>query len=158
MELNETTTAVPETEPAALLEVLAAAQHQGDDEEDDAELGCDSLEQWVTEILAPTYPRRITTQFRWCAQWWQHTEAIVRLEALWRSWEALRLDPRLGMATWHRDYLDTQLAVLTGPAGPFADCQPDRHFAPDEPTLRVEPTPPGWWHAGNHTPTGGGHE
>ena len=112
---------------------------------EEPELGCESLEQWVTEVLAATYCRRVTGQFRWCAQWWRHAEAIVRLEALWRSWEALRVDPLLGMATWHRDYLDSQLPVLTGPTGPFADCQPDRHFEPEQPELPLMPAPEGWW-------------
>jgi hypothetical protein len=106
---------------------------------------CASLEQWVTEVFAPTYARRATPTFRWCASWWQHAEAISRLEALWRSWETLRRDPLLGMATWYRDYLDSQLPVLTGPAGPFADCDPTRHFPAEQPALPVIPAPAGWW-------------
>lgn len=106
---------------------------------------CGSLEQWVEQVFTATYARRATPTFRWCAQWWRHAEAISRLEALWRSWEALRLDPLLGMATWYRDYLDSQLPVLTGPAGPFADCDPTQHFDPAEPCLPHTPAPPGWW-------------
>ena len=29
-------------------------------------------------------------QLVWAADWWRYTEAVVRLEALWRSWEHLR--------------------------------------------------------------------
>src|SRR5437899_2485751 len=81
-----------------------------------------NVEAWVAGWFAPTFARRLGTA-RWCAQWWLHAEAIVRLEALWRSWEALRLDPTLGMATWLRDHLDPQRAVLMGDSGPFQACE-----------------------------------
>src|SRR5690349_10635881 len=44
------------------------------------------VEAWVAGWFAPTFARRLGTT-RWCASWWLHAEAIVRLEALWRSWE-----------------------------------------------------------------------
>jgi hypothetical protein len=74
-----------------------------------------------------TFGRPIGGEIRWCAQWREHAEAIGRLEALWRSWEALRLDPGMCMATWLTNYLDPQLAVLLGRGGPFAQCNVDRH-------------------------------
>jgi hypothetical protein len=86
-----------------------------------------NLDDWVREYFAPTFGRPIGGEIRWCAQWRQHAEAIGRLEALWRSWEALRLDPGMGMATWLTNYLDPQLAVLLGRGGPFAQCNVDRH-------------------------------
>lgn len=103
------------------------------------------VEPWVADILAPTFPRRATSQFRWCAQWWRHPEAVLRLEALWRSWEACRTDPMLGISGWLRDHLDPQLAVLAAPAGPFAECDPSRHFDPAEPALPLQSAPDGWW-------------
>ncbi len=106
---------------------------------------CDSLEEWVADVFAATYARRSTPTFRWCAQWWRHPEAIARLEALWRSWEALRTDPLLGIASWHASHLDQQLPILTGAAGPFADCDPTRHFDPEQPYLPVQPAPADWW-------------
>lgn len=87
----------------------------------------DSLDDWVREYFAPTFGRPIGGEIRWCAQWREHAEAIGRLEALWRSWEALRLDPALGMATWLTHHLDAQLTVLLGRAGPFSQCSSDRH-------------------------------
>ena len=104
-----------------------------------------SLEAWVVEVFTATYLRRPTPTFRWCAQWWRHPEAIARLEALWRSWEALRLDPLLGIANWYANHLDQQLPILTGPAGPFADCDPTEHFDPPHPQLPHTPAPAGWW-------------
>ncbi len=102
-----------------------------------------SLEAFVAEHFAPVYTRAQSPTLRWCACWWDHAEAIYRLEALWRSWETCRLDPRLGMAGWLRDHLDPQLAVLTSPTGPFMQCTADRH-SPLKP-LPVLPAPPGHW-------------
>lgn len=87
----------------------------------------DTLEAWVTEYFTVTFARSIGGEIRWCAHWDQHAEAVTRLEALWRSWETLRLDPNLGIATWLTNYLDPQLAALLSRAGTFAQCSPDRH-------------------------------
>ena len=86
-----------------------------------------SLLEFVVEHFGPVYARNISPTVRWCASWWDHAEAIYRLEALWRTWELYRLEPRLGIASWLRDYLDPQLAQLTSPTGPFASCTEDRH-------------------------------
>jgi hypothetical protein len=104
-----------------------------------------SLEEWVESVFAPTYARRTTPTFRWCGEWWRHPEAISRLEALWRSWEALRLDPLLGMSTWYSGHLDHQLPILTAAAGPFAECDPTRHFPPETDRLAHVPAPADWW-------------
>jgi hypothetical protein len=98
-----------------------------------------SLLEFVTEGFAPVYCRVPTPTLRWCARWWDHAEAIYRLESLWRSWELYRLEPRLGMASWLRDYLDPQLRELTSPTGPFASCTDERH-AGSRP-LRTEQPP-----------------
>ena len=47
--------------------------------------------------------------------------------ALWRSWEALRVDEPAGMATWLTSLLDPQLPILMGPRGPFHGCTLERH-------------------------------
>jgi Domain of unknown function (DUF4913) len=88
-----------------------------------------TLQEWVHEYFAPTFGRLVGGEHRWCPQWHEHAEAITRLEALWRSWEALRLDPALGMATWLGHHLDQQLPILMGRQGPFAQCTPDRHVS-----------------------------
>ena len=97
-----------------------------------------SLLEFVTEGFAPVYCRSTSPTTRWCASWWDHAEAIYRLEALWRSWELYRLEPRLGIASWLRDYLDPQLNVLISPAGPFAQCTEDRH-SPGKPLRTNQP-------------------
>lgn len=101
-----------------------------------------NVEAWVAGWFAPTFARRLGT-VRWCAAWWRHAEAIVRLEALWRSWEALRHDPELGMGTWLRDHLDPQRAVLMGDGGPFQACEGAEHNP--APELPHTPAPAGYW-------------
>jgi len=102
-----------------------------------------SLEEWVVDYFGPMFSRPLSPALRWCACWWDHAEAISRLEALWRTWEVARLDPLRGMAVWYRDHLDAQLPVLLSAAGPFAQCAPDRH-APTRP-LPTTAAPDGYW-------------
>ena len=101
-----------------------------------------SLEAWVVGHFTRVYTRRHGGPMRWCRQWWQHAEAITRLEALWRSWETLRHEP-LGMDAWLRGHLDHHLPQLMSAAGPFAACTPDKHTDPGE--MATTPVPAGWW-------------
>jgi hypothetical protein len=101
------------------------------------------LLEFVTDGFAPVYCRATSPTVRWCPRWWDHAEAIYRLEALWRTWELYRLEPRLGIASWLRDYLDPQLAALTSPTGPFAQCTDERH-SPIKP-LRTDYPPEGYF-------------
>ena len=129
-----------------LLQLVDAGSPGGDATDSEPFLPCfGSLEEWVVSVFAPTYARRTTPTFRWCGEWWRHPEAISRLEALWRSWEALRLDPLLGMSTWYASHLDHQLPILTAAAGPFAECDPTRHFPPETDRLAHTSAPADWW-------------
>ncbi|MFD0690947.1 DUF4913 domain-containing protein [Actinomadura fibrosa] len=105
------------------------------------------LTGWVTQHFVPIYRRTLGGDFRWCAQWWQHGEAISRLMALWYSWEAMRLQGATGMALWYRDHLDHQLPVLLGPRGPFYQCTENEHLIPHQ--ARLVPTPSGWLVSGS---------
>ena len=102
-----------------------------------------SVQEWVTSHFLPMFRRPLGGEFRWCAQWWQHAEAITRLTALWHSWEAMRLQPGTGMAIWLRDHLDHQLPVLLGRSGPFSMCSEDEHIDPRQ--ARTQQAPDGWW-------------
>lgn len=51
----------------------------------------------------------------WAADWWRYPEAVSRIEALWRAWEHLRLDPATGMSVWFRDHADHHMRVLMNP-------------------------------------------
>lgn len=81
-----------------------------------------NVDEFVRMYLLPNW-RRKPHNASWCSRWWEHAEAISRLEALWESWEKLRLEPGTGMATWWRDYADPHMAVLTDrDTGPFTKC------------------------------------
>lgn len=88
-----------------------------------------SVEAWVEGYFVPVFRRPLGGEFRWCVQWLDHAEARERLDALWRSWEALRDDEPAGMATWLTSLLDPQLPILMGPRGPFHGCTLARHDA-----------------------------
>lgn len=103
-----------------------------------------TLTAWMTEWFLPTWQHRLDQSQIWCAQWWQHAEAIARLEAMWRAWEALRLDGALGMATWWRDVADYQMLQLLDQNGPFAACR-GGHTDDDALFLTGDPAPPGWF-------------
>ena len=100
---------------------------------------------WVAKWLCPNLEREIKRTFEWCPQWWDHPEAVQRLEALWRAWEFLRLDPGIGMSTWWVDHADAHLALLCNPdIGPFGHCHTThgRDIAP----LRATEPPDDWPH------------
>lgn len=88
-----------------------------------------SVTAWVDDYFRVVFTRSVGGEIRWCDQWHDHPEAVTRLEALWRSWEALRLDPNLGIATWLTTFLDPQLAALLSRSGTFAQCSQGRHTA-----------------------------
>lgn len=99
-----------------------------------------SVYRFVTEHLANQYRRDVSGQrLIWCRRWWEHGEAVSRLEALWRAWEQLRVDGGTGMATWWKDYADPTMAVLFDPQGPFAGCSATRGHAPRLTPLPCEP-------------------
>lgn len=113
----------------------------GSDDGDQAEPLFPTVEAWVAGHFAPIYRRALGGEYRWCARWWLHPEAIIRLTALWHSWEVMRLQPGTGIAAWLRDHLDHQLPVLLGRSGPFAACTETEH---DElPEARLCDPPPG---------------
>ncbi|WP_328940919.1 DUF4913 domain-containing protein [Streptomyces sp. NBC_00250] len=98
-----------------------------------------ALGDWVNHLLLPVYGREISTTRPWCAQWYEHPEAVARLHALWLAWQQLT-DTEAGLAgpsTWHRDHLDQTLVHLRAPDGPFAACT----TSPARPNHRVLSTP-----------------
>ncbi len=71
----------------------------------------ENLMAWAAGYFAPTFGRlaRSSAASAWCARWWEHPEAVLRLDALWCTWEVaaaeggdlsqwirLNLDPNLG--------------------------------------------------------------
>lgn len=88
-----------------------------------------SAVDWAHAFLLPTFIRPIGGSIRWCDQWADHPEAVLRLEAMWQAWEVLRLEGGLGMSVYLLHHLDPGLAALTSSTGAFARCTPDRHAA-----------------------------
>lgn len=128
------------------------------------------VEAWVTGHFLPMFRRTLGGEFRWCAEWWRHAEAISRLTALWRAWETFRIEPATGIADWYREHLDHHLPILLGPRGPFYQCSEEEHLDARPP--RCIPVPPGWldpglppedgwpdgtWDIGGDSPAGSGN-
>lgn len=101
----------------------AAAQEAGGDQGrgEAPPLYFGSVDEFVREFIVPTFRRKVGERgsFRWSAEWWRYPEAIMRLDALWRSWEFMRLDPNTGLSVWLRDHADHHLTVLFSDYGPF---------------------------------------
>lgn len=115
------------------------------------ELYFPDMPTWVKYLWLPLFGWRVDGQrYHWCPRWWEHAEAIWRLELLWRSWEVARLDPT-GMTMWSME-ADRHRVELMGPEGVFAGCRvkdaelPARHV--DERTPTYEEPPDGWWDNG----------
>lgn len=105
------------------------------------------LEAFVSDYLVHHFPRPVQAsaydkEFTWCSSWWAHVEASSRLNALWRAWEALRLDETLGLADWWNNYADPTMRVLFASKGPFQGCTAEVHN-PANPSLPVAPAPRG---------------
>lgn len=77
-----------------------------------------NVAEWVEHWLLPHYKRDLSGR-RWDSRWWEYTEVIARLEALWQAWEYQRTDGMTGPAVFFRDYLDPAMRELTAPDGPF---------------------------------------
>lgn len=109
-----------------------------EDEDQPPPLHFGSVDEFIRDYLRNVYRRRIDGRHRyWAAEWWRYDEAVIRLEALWRAWEHLRLDPALGMSIWWRDHADHHMPILMSEDGPFAS-------APETPENRCklgEPLP-----------------
>jgi Domain of unknown function (DUF4913) len=121
-----------------------AAAANGTVEDATTEQGVDmrTLVPWVENNITTLISRKVPTTDgapKWCPSWWDHAEAIARLEALRRAWIALSGVEGTGLVTYF-DYLDRVLAVLTSDTGPFARCGP-HHHTPDR-TLGHTPPPP----------------
>jgi hypothetical protein len=49
------------------------------------------------------------------------------MEAIWRAWEHLMLEPALGISTWFLNHADPHMRVLMDKEGPFKKCAYDGH-------------------------------
>ncbi|MEU1486419.1 DUF4913 domain-containing protein [Streptomyces sp. NPDC005752] len=107
----------------------------------------DSVAVFYDEYLAQILCRPVGAgTLAWCADWWLHPEAIVRITALWRAFEYLRTDASLGMSNWWLHHADPHLGVLMDPrTGPFALCTGPLGHSGDIGPLPSNPSPPDMW-------------
>ncbi|WP_136588167.1 MULTISPECIES: DUF4913 domain-containing protein [Actinomycetes] len=108
------------------------AIERDDDDIEVVETTYANVAEFVEQFLLPTY-RRNPAKHRWDPRWWEYQEVAMRLEALWRSFEYLRLEGPTGMAVFFRDYLDPTMRELTSENGPFwrLDKLGDERTVPD---------------------------
>ncbi|WP_344108013.1 DUF4913 domain-containing protein [Nocardiopsis rhodophaea] len=102
------------------------------------------LVEWVNGFIVPVYVTSRTPSSRapWCANWWEHPEAVGRLHSVWLAYQAMSDTTEAGATApheWHRDHLDPAMAQLRTPDGPFAGCmtkpnQPN-HYPPQPVTV-----------------------
>jgi hypothetical protein len=111
-----------------------------------------TLVPWVENNITTLIARKVPTTDgapKWCQCWWDHAEAIARLEAARQAWVALSGAGGTALVTYF-DYLDrVVLAPLTSETGPFARCGPRQHtverplgHTPPPPEVYGDPTPP----------------
>ena len=100
----------------------------GDEEAPCPEPEFGSVYEFVDTHLVFIYARQVhhKPDRWWCRRWFEHAEAVSRLEAVWRAYEALRVEPRAAMSTWWRDHADYHMKVLMAPDGPFEACSVDQ--------------------------------
>ncbi|MDZ8202765.1 DUF4913 domain-containing protein, partial [Microbacterium sp. SSW1-59] len=105
---------------AARHEVTAVIAQLDDAAEEEPALYFGSVDEFVRGFLLPNYRRRVDggNKAAWARDWWRYPEVVSRLDALWRAWEHLRLDPQTGMSVWYRDHAEHHMSILLSPSGP----------------------------------------
>lgn len=103
----------------------------------------ETLDEFVGDFLVSALWIDLAGQTRiWCPEWWRHSGAILRLDALHRAFEALRQDPGTGMSTWILHHADPHMAALTSPQGVFKGCSFEKgHDGDRERSIKVVPPP-----------------
>lgn len=113
------------------------------------ELDIIALDEWVRTALLPLYRRYVGQQggqTRWCAQWWEHSEAVGRLHALMLAAREL-MTAGTGPSVWWSQHADWHMPKLLAADGPFAECTPTKHTSPAilqaTPVIAGDSTPQG---------------
>ncbi|MFC7535725.1 DUF4913 domain-containing protein, partial [Actinoplanes sp. GCM10030250] len=85
------------------------------------------LHGWVTGALSRLYARQVTDtpEATWCPEWWQHPEAVARLNVLMATFmTAASDDDPVAMSAWWLDHADPHMSRLFDPRGVFKGCSP----------------------------------
>lgn len=98
---------------------------------------------WFEDYLSYLYRRdlgRSTTL--WCERWFDHPEALTRIQILWRSWEAGRQDDTMtGPATWLVNIADPMMHELISTEGTFKPVlTATRYLPPTKNTCHSSPS------------------
>lgn len=121
-------------------EIPSTAPDQGEVAAEDIELWYPNVDRFLHEFLLASW--RHDTSTKWCRKWYLHAEAVSRLDALWRAYEAMRVGDPTGMAVWWRDYADPLMASLISTSGTFAGCDARRDQHTPMPTWGADHAPP----------------
>jgi len=103
---------------------------------------CD-VEDFVAHFMSVVIERRLGGGRLWCAKWWKHPEAVNRLWALWRAYEAFRAQGGTALSAWWIYHVDSHLSVVMGESGPFWRCRKGHQDGLTP--LPNLPAPEGWW-------------
>jgi hypothetical protein len=73
------------------------------------------------ELLGQSFVPEVNegAAFAWRPERYKHSEALIRMEPIWRAWEHLRLEPALGISTWWLNHADPHMRVLMDKENPF---------------------------------------
>jgi hypothetical protein len=132
----------PQEEPTDRREPDTEAEPAAEAEPEDQtpELVYGSVDEWLRRYWRFAYRRTVSKKGggtgRWRADWWTIDEALQRLEALWRGWEASRQDAGIGTSAWWLNHADPHMAVLLSVDGPFAGSQDETEPGDPLPYLR----------------------
>ncbi len=117
---------ITESITAALQAVAPPAPAPTDEGEAVLPSGIMSARQFYNDYLCEVFARDPNRGANnWCSSWFEHLEARIVVEALWKSWEVLRQDPDMGMAVWMRDYAYPLMSRLFDETGTFCACNTD---------------------------------
>lgn len=120
-ERRDTAAAQVEAEKQAIREAIAAGLLA--DAEAPPQPRFATVDLFVERFVLPNWVHRyVSKSVRWCDHWWEHAEAITRLEAIWEAFEVMRLQPAPSFSTWLRDHFDVHMRTLTDPDGAFHEC------------------------------------
>jgi hypothetical protein len=108
-----------------------------DEDGNDLEPVYEDPDEFYREYVAPTFQRDLGSgsDSVFCIAWTEHPEAVLIMDALWRSWEDCTLDDGRGLAYWLTMFAYPLLGRLMGERGPFDGCSDVTHKP------RVEPLP-----------------
>ena len=106
----------------------------------------DVLIPWVEANVSGWCERRAATKteasrgIKWCRRWYEHPEAVTRLWVVRAAQlEAAEAGP-VAVAMYLRDCFDYHVSVLTGPDGPFHNCNLHDHLTSVKEEDRYLPT------------------